>query len=160
MIIRIAAIYCAARFVAFLFKEMYKHGYWPMFNALDSLVCAADIPGSTCEWIKWHVDRAWHNYVNLYSKVTNWFFTKTPKNSINQMVKCAKKLINRLIKWGNVLKGCLHQGGKSLWVPCMSAYYVKFYFPHAYTRQFCPTNYKRLQNVFNVVTKQRQSWNT
>ena len=34
----------------------------------------------------------------------------------------------------------------------MSAYYINFQFPHAYTRPFCPTNYKRLQNIFNVVT--------
>ena len=40
------------------------------------------------------------------------------------------------------------------------AYYVIFQFPHAYTRLFCPTNYKKLQNIFNVVTKQRQNWNT
>lgn len=27
MIIRVAIIYCAARFVVFLFKAMYEHGY-------------------------------------------------------------------------------------------------------------------------------------
>ncbi len=27
MIIRIAIIYCAAKFVVFLFKAMYEHGY-------------------------------------------------------------------------------------------------------------------------------------
>ena len=27
MVIRIAIIYCAARFVVFLFKAMYEHGY-------------------------------------------------------------------------------------------------------------------------------------
>ena len=41
-------------------------------------------------------------------------------------------------------------------VSCMSAYYLKFYFPHAYMRPFLPINYKRLQNVSNMVTKQRQ----
>ena len=42
----------------------------------------------------------------------------------------------------------------------MSAYYVNFQFSHAYTRPFCPTNYKKITNIFNVVTKQRQNWNT
>ena len=41
----------------------------------------------------------------------------------------------------------------------MSAYYVIFQFSHAYTRLFSPWITKRLQNVFNVVTKQRQNWN-
>lgn len=27
MLIRVAVIYCAARFVVFLFKAMYEHGY-------------------------------------------------------------------------------------------------------------------------------------
>ena len=36
------------------------------------------------------------------------------------MVKCAKKLINLLTKWVNVLKGCLHQSGKSFG-PCVCA---------------------------------------
>ena len=29
------------------------------------------------------------------------------------MIKCAKKFVNQLTKWVNMLKGCLHQGGKS-----------------------------------------------
>ena len=41
----------------------------------------------------------------------------------------------------------------------MSAYYVIFQFSHAYTRLFFPWITKRLQNIFNVVTKQRQNWN-
>ena len=47
-----------------------------------------------------------------------------------------------------------------LWGSCVCAYYVNFQFSHAYTRPFCPINYKKLQNVFNVVTKQIQNWNT
>ena len=39
-----------------------------------------------------------------------------------------------------------------LWGSCVRAYYVNLQFSHAYTRPFCPTNYKRLQNVFNVIT--------
>ena len=41
------------------------------------------------------------------------------KSSINQVVKCAKKLINILTKWVNMLKGSLHQGGKSFGVVCV-----------------------------------------
>ena len=66
------------------------------------------------------------------------------KSSINQMVKCAKKLLNRLTKWVNVLKGCLHQGGKSLGVVRVNAYYVNFQFPHACICPFCP---KKLQKT-------------
>ena len=41
----------------------------------------------------------------------------------------------------------------------MSAYYVNFqFFPHIHA-PILPINYKRLQNVFNVVTKQRQNQN-
>ena len=39
----------------------------------------------------------------------------------------------------------------------MSAYYVNFQFSHAYTRPFCPINYKRLQNVFNMVTNKDET---
>ena len=35
------------------------------------------------------------------------------------MVKCAKKLINILTKWANMLKGCLHQGGKRFGAVCV-----------------------------------------
>ena len=76
------------------------------------------------------------------------------------MVKCAKKLINQLTKRVNVTKSHWIKATEIGGVSCMSAYYLKFYFSHAYTRLFFPTNYKRLQNVFNVVTKQRQNWNT
>lgn len=58
-----------------------------------------------------------------------------------------------------MLKGPLHQGGESFG-PCARAYYVNFQFPHICIHPFCPTNYKKLQNIFNVVTKQRQNWNT
>ena len=43
-----------------------------------------------------------------------------------------------------------HQGGRALGRVC--AYYVNFQFSHACIRPFCHKNYKRLQNVFNVVT--------
>lgn len=42
---------------------------------------------------------------------------------------------------------------------CMSAYYVNFQFPHAYTRPFCSTNYKlqkitkRFQHGYKTKTK-------
>lgn len=48
------------------------------------------------------------------------------KSSINQMVKCAKKLINILTKWVNMLKGSLHQGGKSLG-SCVCARITSFF---------------------------------
>ena len=41
-----------------------------------------------------------------------------PKNLINQMVKCAKKSLKPLTKWVNMLKGCLHQGGRALGLIC------------------------------------------
>ena len=41
---------------------------------------------------------------------------------------------------------------QKVWGSCVCAYYVNFQFSHAYTRLFCPTNYKKLQNIFNVVT--------
>lgn len=48
------------------------------------------------------------------------------------MVKCAKKLINLLTKLANVLKGCLHQGGKSFGVVCVCITSI-FSFPaHVY----------------------------
>ena len=49
----------------------------------------------------------------------------------------------------------LHQGGKAL-VSYISAYYVNFQFPPRIHAPILPINYKRLQNIFNVVTKQRQ----
>ena len=33
-------------------------------------------------------------------------------------------------------------------VMCVHAYYVNFQFPHAYMRQFCPTNYKKITKHF------------
>ena len=44
-----------------------------------------------------------------------------------------------------------------LWGSCVCAYYVNLQFSHAYTRPFCPTNYKKITNIFNVVTKQKQT---
>ena len=76
------------------------------------------------------------------------------------MVKCPKKLINQLTKWVNMLKGCLHQGGENLgcfaWVRITSI----FSFPTHIYAHFARQITKRLQNVFNVVTKHRQDWNT
>ena len=106
--------------------------------------------------------RAQHDRVNLHSKcirkITNWGCVKTPKSSINQMVKCSKKLINQLTKWVNVTKIHRIKATEMGGVSCMSAYYLKFYFPpriHAHI--FAQENYKKLQNIFNVVTKQRQN---
>ena len=81
------------------------------------------------------------------------FLQKRRNPQLTKWLNVPKKLINQLTKWVNMLKGCLHQGGKSLWVHCMSVYYVKFYFSHICIHPFCPINYKKLQNVFNVVTK-------
>lgn len=37
---------------------------------------------------------------------------------------------------------------QSFGVMCVHAYYVNFQFPHAYMRQFCPTNYKKITKHF------------
>ena len=52
-----------------------------------------------------------------------------------------------------------HQGGRAVG-SCGRADYVIFQFSYAYTRPFCPQITKRSQNIFNVITKQRQDWNT
>ena len=75
------------------------------------------------------------------------------------MVKCAKKLLNPLTKWINMQKRVASSRRQSFG-SYICAYYVNFQFSHACIRSFCSTNYKKLQNVFNVVTKQRQNWNT
>ena len=62
-----------------------------------------------------------------------------------------KKLLSLLTKWVNMLKGILHQGGKSLGAVCVRVL-CQSSVSHACIRPFCPTNYKRLQNIFNVVT--------
>ena len=45
------------------------------------------------------------------------------------------------------------------WVSCMSAYYFKFYFPHACIRPFLPINYKRLQ-MFSMWLQNRDKTET
>ena len=74
-----------------------------------------------------------------------------PKNLINQMVKCAKKLLNLLTKWANMLKGCLHQGGKRFGGRVCARITSFFSFPTHIYAHFRPKNYKRLQNIFNVL---------
>ena len=103
------------------------------------------------------VNKEWHNHVNLHLKSYKLDLCKMPKNLINQMVKCAKKLINLLTKLANVLKGCLHQGGKSFGVVCVCVLHQFSVSPHMYTPIFARQITKRLQNIFSVVTKQRQS---
>ena len=79
-----------------------------------------DIDRDSRLWIHWFVlpispaahasksndtlTEAWCNCVNFHSKSDKLNFWKTPKSSINQMVKCSKKLINQLTKWVNVTK--------------------------------------------------------
>ena len=72
------------------------------------------------------------------------------------MVNCAKKLLNLLTKWANMLKGCLHQGGKRFGGRVCARITSIFSFPTHTCAHFARQITKRLQNVFNVVTKQKQ----
>ena len=58
-----------------------------------------------------------------------------------------------------VEKSCFIKAAK-LWGRVCARITSNFSFSHAYIRLFCPTNYKKITNIFNVVTKQRQNWNT
>ena len=84
-------------------------------------------------------------------KITNQFCVFCTKSSIDRMIKCAKKFVNQLTKWVNMLKGCLHQGGKSFGGRVCVRITSIFSFP-THICPFCPINYERLQNVFNIVT--------
>ena len=84
-------------------------------------------------------------------KVTNCISEKTPKNSINQMVKRSKKLINQLTKWVSMTKSHRNKATEMGGVSCMSAYYLKFYFPHTYMRPFFCSD--KLQNKDKTETQ-------
>ena len=88
--------------------------------------------------------------------VANWLCAKCTKSSINQMVKCAKKLINLLTKWANMLKGCLHQGGKSfgglIWA-CITSIFSFPTHTRAHFAQKLQKDYKMFSMWLQIKTK-------
>ena len=71
------------------------------------------------------------------------------------MVKCAKKLINPLTKWVNMLKGCLHQGGKALGVVCVRVLRQFLVSPRMHA-PILPDKLQKITKHFQCGYKQRQ----
>ena len=85
MIIRAAAIYYLSKFVVFLFKAMYEHGYWKRHLFIG--LCCRIFSGSICEYIKRFFLRAKQAPLNSY-KITMIFISY--KNNRIIMPFCSK----------------------------------------------------------------------
>ena len=83
-----------------------------------------------------------------------------PKNSINQMVKCPKKLINRLTKQVNMQKRVASSRWQSFGVMCVHAYYVIFQFPHACMYTFLPDKLQKNYKMFSMWLQNRDKTET